>query len=44
MWNAGGFCVFLSDPDPELKIFEKRDPHPESLCNFGSIRSLYGYL
>jgi len=35
-----GFCIFLSDPDPdpESKIWEK--PKPESLFNSGSSRSL----
>jgi len=41
-----GFCVFLSDPDPdpESKIWEKADPDPESLFNFSSSRSLCGGL
>jgi len=34
------FCIFLSDPDN--KIWEKLDPEPESLLNFGSDRSLCG--
>ena len=38
--TPAGFCVFLSDPDPESKICEKPDPDPESLFNFGSSRSL----
>jgi len=36
-----GFCVFLSDPDPESKLCEK--PDPESLFNSGSGRSLCGH-
>jgi len=41
-----GFCVFLSDPepDPDLKICERPDPDPESLFHFGSNRSLCGYF
>jgi len=42
--NPAGFCVFLSDPDPESKICEKTDPDPESLCNFGSSRSQCGHF
>jgi len=40
--NPAGFCVFLSDP--ESNIWEKPDPDPESLFNFGSSRSLCGYF
>jgi len=42
------FCIFLPDPDPgpdsdpEYKIWEKLDPEPELLFNFGSGRSLCG--
>jgi len=39
--TPAGFCVFLSDPYPESKIWEKTDP--ESLFNFGSSRSLCGH-
>jgi len=42
-WTPAGFCVFLSDPDPESKIREKTDPDPESLFNFASSRSLRGH-
>ena len=38
-----GFCVFLSDPEPDPKICEKTDPDPESLFNFGRSRSLRGH-
>ena len=38
--TPAGLCVFLSDPDPELKIWEKPDLDPKSLVNFGSSRSL----
>jgi len=38
--TPAGFCVCLSNPDPESKICEKPDPDPESLFNFGSSRSL----
>jgi len=39
--TPAGFCVFLSDldPNPESEICEKPDPDPEPLFNFGS-RSL----
>ena len=37
-----GFCIFLSDPDPESKICDKSDP--ESLFHFGSSRSLCGHF
>jgi len=36
------FCNFLSDADPESKIWEKTDL--ESLFNFGSSRSLCGHF
>ena len=39
-----GFCVFLSDPEPESKIWEKPDPNPDSLFNFGSSKSLSGHF
>jgi len=42
--TPAGFCVFLSDPDPESKICDKRDPDPESLFNFGGSRSLCGHF
>ena len=34
--TPAGFCVFLSDPDPdsESKIFQKQDPVPEWLFHF----------
>jgi len=40
------FCVFHTDPypDQESKMFEKSDPEPESLFNFGSNRSLCGHF
>jgi len=38
------FWVFLSEPDPESKIFEKPDPDLESLLNFTSSRSLRGHF
>ena len=43
--TPAGFCVFLSDPDPDpvSKICEKPDPDPESLFNFGS-RSRLGHF
>jgi len=41
--TAAGFCVFLSDPDPESKICEKPDPDPESIVIFGRSRSLRGF-
>jgi len=42
--TLAGFCVFLSDtdPNPESKICEKTDP--ESLFNSGSSRSLCGHF
>jgi len=42
--TPAGFCVFLSDPDPdpESNICEK--PDPESLFHFGSTRSLCGHF
>ena len=42
--TPAGFCVFLSDPDPDPEsiIFGKPDPNPESLFHFGSSRSLCG--
>jgi len=40
--TPAGFCVFLSDPDPESKIWEKTNP--ESLFHFGSSRSLCGHF
>jgi len=42
--TPAGFCVFLSDPDKESKIFEKNGPGPESLFNLGSSRSLCGHI
>jgi len=39
-----GFCVFLSDPEPDPKICEKPVPDPESLFHFGSSRSLCGHF
>ena len=42
--TPAGFCVFLSDPDPEFKIWEKLDADPGSLFNFGSSRSLCGHF
>ena len=40
--TRAGFCVFLSDPNPESIICEKTDP--QSLFNFGSSRSLHGHF
>ena len=39
-----GFCVLLSqpDPDPETLFCEKPDPDPESIFNFDSSRRLRG--
>ena len=42
--TPAGFCVFLSDPDPESKICDKPDPDPESLFYFGSSWSLCGHF
>jgi len=42
--TPAGYCVFLADPDPKLKICEKPDPDPESLFNFGGSRSLCGHF
>jgi len=44
--TPAGFCVFLSDPDPdpESKICEKPDPDLESLFNISSCRSLCGHF
>ena len=33
-----GFCVFLSDPDPESKFCEKPDLDPEALRGSRSLR------
>jgi len=38
------FCVFLSDPDPESKICEKRDSDAEPLFHCGSSTSLCGHF
>jgi len=42
--TPGGFCVFISDPDPESKICEKPDPDPDSLFHSSSSRSLCGHF
>ena len=42
--TPAGFGVFLSDPDPESKVYVKPDPDPESLFIFGSNRILSGYF
>jgi len=39
-----GFCVFLSDQDPESTIWEKMDPDPKLLFDFSSTRSLCSYF
>jgi len=39
-----GSGVFLSGPKPESKFFEKRDPDPESVFNFGNGSSLHGHF
>jgi len=43
--TAAGFCVSLSDLDPDMesKIWEKPDPDPVSLFHFGSSRILCGH-
>jgi len=35
---APGFFVFISNPDPGSKIFDKLDPDPGSLFKFASSR------
>jgi len=42
--TPAGFCVFLSDPDPESKICEKPVMDPQSLFHFGIGRSLCGHF
>jgi len=42
--TPGGSGVFLSGPKPESKFFEKRDPDPESVFNFGNGSSLHGHF
>ena len=39
-----GFRVFLSHLDPESDIWEKPDPDPESILNFGISSSLFGHF
>jgi len=39
--TPAGFCVFLSDPDPESKFCEKPDPEP--MFTFGSSGSVRGH-
>jgi len=40
--NPAGFCVLFRIRVRESKLWEKTDPDPESLFNFGSSRSLCG--
>jgi len=44
--TQAGFWIFLSDPDLDLdlesKIWDKPDPEPESVFNFGSSKGLCG--
>jgi len=42
--TPAGFCVFLSDPDPESKMCEETDLEAESLFNFGSCRRLLDHF
>jgi len=47
MQSAGvtlaGFCVFLSDLEPESKICEKTEPDLECLYIFGNSKSVHGF-
>ena len=40
--ESGKIQRFFPDPDPESQMFDTRDPVPEELCIFNSIRSPLG--